>query len=240
MVPDALAPLLDYLSTLSPVLALFAAWFWITPRSQTGLRLAIVLIAFICARDMMTPYKLWAIGGHPILQFHASARILVVLGVTSMLLIGCLAKAAPELWRLIIGFKGNRGTGLAIGLAAGCAIGLPLRLYQGVEMAPAVWMLGFVVLAFGGNALEEVLFRGALQGLLETATSPQRAAIGSGIAFSACHAHLAFILTHAGWPVIVFTFIEGLVCAQVRLKWGTIPAVVTHGTAITLLGAPLL
>ena len=107
-------------------------------------------------------------------------------------------------------------------------------------MALALWMLGFVVFAFGGNALEEVLLRGSLQGLLETVTSAQRAAVGSAIAFSTCHAHLALILTHAGWPVIVLTFVEGLVCAQVRLRWGTIPAVATYGTSITLLGAPLL
>jgi len=63
MVLDALTPLLDYVLALSPILALFAAWFWITPCSLMGLRLAIVLIAFILTRDMMTPRGLWIVGG---------------------------------------------------------------------------------------------------------------------------------------------------------------------------------
>lgn len=239
MVLDALTPLLDYVLALSPILALFSAWFWITPCSLMGLRSAIVLIAFILTRDMMTPRGLWIVGGKPALQFHANAWILVLLGLASILLITCLARLAPALWRLVTGFKGNRACGMAAGVAAGCVIGLPLRIYQGMETPPLAWMLGFVVFALGGNALEEVLFRGVLQGLLETQTSAQRAALGSALAFSACHAYLAFILTQVGWPIMLFTLVEGLVCAQVRLRWGTVPAVAAHGTAIALLGAPM-
>ncbi|MFB3802764.1 type II CAAX prenyl endopeptidase Rce1 family protein [Pseudomonas sp. K1(2024)] len=74
---------------------------------------------------------------------------------------------------------------------------------------------------------------------LETQTSAQRAALCSAVAFSACHVYLAFMLTQAGWPIILFTLVEGLVCAQVRLWWGTVPAVLAHGTAIALLGVPM-
>jgi membrane protease YdiL (CAAX protease family) len=239
MVLNALTPLLDYVLILSPVLCLFAAWFWITPSSLMGLRVAILLIAFMFTRDLMTPCGLWMVGGKPVLQFHANVWILALLGVASILLITCLARLAPALWRLVTGFKGNRACGLAIGMAAGCAIGIPIRIYQGIESPPLPWMLGFVFFAFAGNALEEVLFRGMLQGLLERVTSAQRAALGSAIAFSACHAYLAFILTQVGWPIMLFTLVEGLVCAQVRLWWGTVPAVVAHGTAIALLGAPM-
>ncbi|WP_309109608.1 CPBP family intramembrane glutamic endopeptidase [Pseudomonas brassicacearum] len=137
-------------------------------------------------------------------------------------------------------FKGNRVVGFTMGVMAGCMIGIPLRLHQGIELAAAPWLLGFAAFALGGSALEEVLFRGMLQGLLERHTSPIRAALGSAIAFSACHLYLAFMLTQVGWPILAFTFFEGLVCASVRLKWGTVPAIAAHGTAIGLLGIPLL
>ncbi|WP_329611031.1 CPBP family intramembrane glutamic endopeptidase [Pseudomonas sp. KNUC1026] len=84
-----------------------------------------------------------------------------------------------------------------------------------------------------------MLFRGMLQGWLERRMTAWYAAIGSALAFCACHFYLAFILTNAGWPVLVFTLLEGVACALVRLKWGTWPAVLTHGTAILLIGAPL-
>lgn len=236
---DAFTPLLNYLLALFPILGVFAVWYRITPASQLGLRVAVVVIAFIFARDMMTPHALWSIGSKPALQFHANPWVLALLGVASILLIACLARLAPALWRLVTGFKGNRACGAAVGVAAGCAIGLPLRIYQGIEAPPILWLLGFMLFAFAGNALEEVLFRGVLQGLLETQTSAQRAALCSAVAFSACHVYLAFMLTQAGWPIILFTLVEGLVCAQVRLWWGTVPAVLAHGTTIALLGVPM-
>ncbi|MGR6655064.1 hypothetical protein [Pseudomonas mosselii] len=81
MVLNALTPLLDYLLTLSPVLGLFAVWFWVTPCSLMGLRLAILLTAFLLTRDLMTPCGLWRVGGKPALQFHANVWILTSLGI---------------------------------------------------------------------------------------------------------------------------------------------------------------
>ncbi|WP_440137889.1 hypothetical protein [Pseudomonas boreofloridensis] len=162
---DAFTPLLNYLLALFPILGVFAVWYRITPASQLGLRVAVVVIAFIFTRDMMTPHALWSIGSKPALQFHANPWVLALLGVASILLIACLARLAPALWRLVTGFKGNRACGAAVGVAAGCAIGLPLRIYQGIEAPPILWLLGFMLFAFAGNALEEVLFRGVLQGL---------------------------------------------------------------------------
>lgn len=240
MALDAPNVLLPYLLRLLPLLGLFAAWFCLTPRLQTGMRLLIVLLAFVCMRDLMTPCGLWAIGGTPLLQFHANPWVLAALGVASLALVALLARLLPELWRRLVGFKGNRAAGLAMGLGAGCLIGLPIRMYLGLELAPWPWLLGFAVLAFAGNALEEVLFRGMLQGLLERHGSAQRAAFGSACAFCACHAYLAFVLTDLGWPIVAFTFVEGLACAQVRLKFGTVPATAAHGTAILLLGAPMV
>lgn len=75
MALDALTSLVDYVPVLSPILALFTAWFWITPCSLMGLRLTIGLIAFILTRDMMTPR-----GFSPGLQWPqppSSKRVLV-------------------------------------------------------------------------------------------------------------------------------------------------------------------
>ncbi|VVN40702.1 hypothetical protein PS862_04030 [Pseudomonas fluorescens] len=96
-----------------------------------------------------------------------------------------------------------------------------------------------VVLAFGGNALEEVLFRGFLQGHLEHHTSALRAALVSAVAFAACHAFLALRVTRIGWPILLFTLVEGLVCSFVRVRYGVNAATAAHGTAILLIAAPM-
>lgn len=129
-----------------------------------------------------------------------------------------------------------------VGLAAGAAVALPLLLLNGLNVdrfAQVPWMLGMIILAYGGNALEEVLFRGFLQGYLETLTSPLRAALTSGVAFAACHSFLAFTVTQIGWPILAFTLVEGIICALVRMRYGLIPAILTHGTAILMISVPM-
>lgn len=95
-----------------------------------------------------------------------------------------------------------------------------------------------IVLAYGANALEEVLFRGFLQGHLEQQVAPIRAALISGVAFAACHSFLALSVTQLGWPVLLFTLVEGLACALVRMRYGVVPATACHGTAILLIAVP--
>lgn len=228
----------DYLRQLLPGLALLALWLGLTPPAATGLRIGILLLAFTLARDLMTPQGLWSLAQGR-LALHANPTVLVWLGAAALLMIALLWRTLPELWRLVVAFKGRRGYGLLAGGVAGCALGLPLRVYLGVEAAPATWLAGLLVLAMAGNALEEVLFRGVLQGFLEQHTSALRAALGSALAFAACHGFLALVLTQAGWPVLLFTLIEGLACALVRMRHGTVPAIITHGLVIALIAAPM-
>ncbi|WP_369990701.1 lysostaphin resistance A-like protein [Pseudomonas xanthosomatis] len=239
MLIDAATQLLVYLRQLFPGLALVLLWFALTPRQLTGLRIASLLLAFILARDLMTPLGFWSLaeGG---LAFHRNPLLLASLGLAALVMIALLWRAAPQLWRLVVGFKGKPGHGLLMGLAAGCALGLPLRLLLGVELAPSAWLAGLLVLAVAGNALEELLFRGVLQGYLEQHTSALRAALGSAVAFAACHGPLALVLTQAGWPVLLFTLLEGLACALVRMRHGTVPAIITHALVIGLMAAPML
>ncbi|WP_295475715.1 CPBP family intramembrane glutamic endopeptidase [uncultured Pseudomonas sp.] len=230
--------LLVYFGRLIPALALFTAWLALTPRTQTSHRLLVLIIAFMFTRDLMTPSGLWSLGGAEPLRFHHDPAVLAALGLASLGVIALLARLLPECWRSVVGFKGPRLGGIVMGIAAGCVMGLPLRLYLGLEVGSLTWLAGFALLAMGGNALEEVLFRGMLQGSLEQQMGPCKAALGSAVAFSACHAYLAFVLTDIGWPILLFTFIEGLLCAFVRLKRGTVPAIATHAVIIGLLGAP--
>jgi membrane protease YdiL (CAAX protease family) len=96
-----------------------------------------------------------------------------------------------------------------------------------------------VVLAFCCNALEEVLFRGFLQGHLEHHTSALPAALIGAVAFAACHSFPALGVTRIGWPILLFTLVEDLVCAFVRMRYGVNAATAAHGTAILRIAAPM-
>lgn len=244
MITQGLAVLVNYSTHLAPGLLLFGLWFALTPRALLAMRILILLAAFVLMRDAMTPLGMWVLSGEVQIALSANAFVLAVLGGLSVVLIMLLSRLAPDLWRLMRWSIGNPAAGLAVGLAVGCLIGVPLRVYQGIEASDIhgywVWLPGMVVLAYGANALEEVLFRGFLQGYLEQQITPLRAALISGVAFAACHAFLALSVTQLGWPVLLFTLIEGVACALVRMRYGVLPAIVTHGTAILLIAVPML
>lgn len=244
MISEGLSVLLDYAAHLAPGLLLFGLWFALTPKSLPALRICVLLAAFVLMRDVMTPLGMWALGSDAQIAFTANGFVLVVLGGLSIVLVRLLAVITPELWRLIRWSIGNRGVGLMVGLVVGCLIGVPLRLYQGIEPAAIAgywaWLPGMVVLAYGANGLEEVLFRGFLQGYLEQHVTALRAALLSAVAFAACHTFLALSVTQLGWPVLGFTLIEGLACGWVRMRYGVLPATVTHGTAILLIAVPYI
>lgn len=244
MITQGIAVLVNYTIYLAPGLLLFGAWFALTPKSLPAMRILTLLAAFVLMRDAMTPLGLWALSDEVQIAFTTNTFVLAALGGLSLLLIAVLAWVAPELSRLIVWFKGRRAHGLAVGLAVGCLIGVPLRLFQGIDPQTIhgywVWLPGMVVLAYGANALEEVLFRGYLQGYLEQQVTPLRAALISGVAFAACHAFLALSVTQLGWPVLLFTLIEGLACALVRMRYGVLAATLAHGTAILLIAVPYI
>ena len=236
MIEHALSQLATYLLHLSPGLALCALWFWLTPRAASGLRILILILTFILVRDAMTPAGLWSLGTGMQLGFSSNPLVLAALGLMSLGLVTLLPRAAPDLWRLI----DWRTNGLWLGLLVGCAIGLPLRLWQGVTFnGDGLWLGGLLVLAYGGNALEEVLLRGLLQGHLAQHTTALRAALGSAVAFAACHVFLALTVTQAGWPVLLFTLIEGLACGLLRMRYGVPATIAAHGTAILLIARPI-
>ncbi len=244
MISQGMGVLINYGIHLAPGLVLFGLWFALTPRAMPAMRILILLTAFVLMRDAMTPLGMWSLSSEVQIAFSANAFVLAALGGMSVLLIMLLARTAPQLWQLMRWTIGNPALGLAVGLVMGCLLGVPLRVYQGIEAFEIhgywVWLPGMVVLAYGANALEEVLFRGFLQGYLEQQVTPLRAALISGVAFAACHAFLALSVTQLGWPVLLFTLIEGLACALVRMRYGVLPATVAHGTAILLIAVPYL
>ena len=244
MITQGLEVLIDYSVHLAPGLLLFGAWFALTPRAQVAMRILILLAAFVLMRDAMTPLGMWAVSRDAQIAFSGNAFVLAALGGLSVLLIMLLSRLAPELWRLMRWSIGNPLVGMAVGVVVGCLIGVPLRVYQGIDASQFhgywVWLPGMVVLAYGANALEEVLFRGFLQGYLEQQVSPLRAALISGVAFAACHGFLALSVTQLGWPVLLFTLLEGLACALVRMRYGVLPAALAHGTAILLIAVPYM
>lgn len=244
MITQGLEVLIDYGVHLAPGLLLFGAWFALTPRAQVAMRILILLAAFVLMRDAMTPLGMWAVSRDAQIAFSGNAFVLAALGGLSVLLIMLLSRLAPELWRLMRWSIGNPLVGMAAGIVVGGLIGVPLRVYQGIEASELhgywVWLPGMVVLGYGANALEEVLFRGFLQGYLEQQVSPLRAALISGVAFAACHAFLALSVTQLGWPVLLFTLLEGLACALVRMRYGVLPAALAHGTAILLIAVPYM
>ncbi|MDA2809796.1 CPBP family glutamic-type intramembrane protease [Nocardiopsis sp. RSe5-2] len=242
------AALSAYLPIAAPGLVLLVACLAAGRRVREPLWPVLVLVlAFILVRDAMTPAGLWRLGtGQGVLwiRFAEDPWSLAALGAGALAATAAMLALLPDLRRLVRWCA--RPGPLAAGAAGGVLAAAPLLLAaagtppeaRGGEVAAAL-LPALLLVCAGGNLAEEVLFRGFLQGRLEQETSPLRAALASALLFAACHSFLASVVTGAGWPLLAFTFYEGLICALLRMRWGVAPAAVAHTVAILLLAGGL-
>lgn len=235
--------LTTYNMRLAPGLLAFALCLVLLPRAAIGLRIALYIAIFILVRDAMTPTGLWSFDDLRI-SFFNDPWVLTTLGIASALGVAFLVAVEADMRPLLVWRKGSLVEGGAVGFGAGAIIGFGAASVAG--FSPMLWefapgfILGLLILAYGGNLLEEVLFRGYLQGRLEQLVTPARAALLSGIVFAACHSYLAITVTDGGWPILAFTAVEGIACGFVRLRYGIWAAALTHGTAILLISMPMI
>ncbi len=82
-----------------------------------------------------------------------------------------------------------------------------------------------------------MLFRGLMQGQWEQRVTPGRAVLLSGLTFATGHIFLASTVTDVGAPLLVFTLVEGLVCAEICRREGVLASTLTHGLTIFGLSA---
>jgi membrane protease YdiL (CAAX protease family) len=237
----------SYFLRIAPGVTVFAVLFAALPKKNVSLRIACLILVFLLFRDAMTPAGLWRLGRDGSLSFHDDPFALVVLGSLSLGLVVLVQRTEPGLAELMVWWRGDRGPGVVAGIAGACAIAAPVLLYTHHTLKdsyPAPMsgssLLGFLYLALAGNLLEEALFRGWLQGLLERETSRPRAIAGSALAFAAGHAFLATTVTDLGIPLLAFTLYEGTVAAGLRSRWGVVSSTLAHGGAIFLLASHLL
>lgn len=242
--------LVDYSLLLLPGLMLIGACYWLSRADPDPvLRIVMLILGFILIRDAMTPAGLWDFGlvenAVPWIRMTDHWVILVVFGLVSLFLVATTLRdnglralvmwGRPNISTILFGVA---GAVLAVLPIFFITAGHPIEGRGGTVAAAILPALAFMTLA--GNLLEEVFFRGYLQGRLEASMTAVRAAIFSGVLFAACHSFLATTVTNVGWPLLAFTLWEGLICAFLRLRRGVIPAAIAHGLAIFLLSSGLV
>lgn len=213
-------------------------------------RIMVLILGFVLLRDAMTPAGLWQFGlvegTVPWLRFTDDAVVLLVLGAATLALTAAILRLDGQL-RALVRWGRVSTAAFALGIAGGIlaaapvlaiAVLWPLEQRGGpvaVSLLPAL-----LFFALAGNLFEEVLFRGFVQGRLEQEFGALRAALSSGVLFAACHAFLASTVTDVGWPLLLFTLYEGLICAFLRMRYGVLSAALAHGLAIFLLSSGLV
>lgn len=232
--------LVQYMAQVAiPALALLCFSFCV-PKMMKPLRIFSLMLLFILFRDTMTPTGLWKITSGLEIRFIDQPLTLWLLALSSMglvflsyFLIGGLGS-----WN-----KRSLSESIIVGLGAGVLVAIIQYLFSQwtrQEASPrpegAVLLIAIAALAFLGNTLEEVIFRGHFQNYLnECKLSNTRVVFLSAGAFSVCHSFLAFTLTSIGWPILVFTFYEGTICAYLRQRNGLLSATLAHGMGLFLI-----
>lgn len=236
--------LTTYFLRIMPGFALAALLLWLLPRKESLARILIYVMLFVLLRDAMTPLGIWRIQGDFVvwMRFMPDGVLTSLLGLSCLGIVGATYAFETDLRKLLIWFKGKKALGVAVGLGAALLLFVPIQLaynmiplaQRGGPVAFGLWP-GLLLLSFLGNFYEEALFRGYVQGYCETLLSPFKAALVAGVMFAFGHIYLAATVTTVGLPVLLFTLYEGLACALIRMKFGLVPAALTHGGLIFLL-----
>lgn len=250
MEPSPLHDLAAYGWRVFPGLLVIAVTYAFVPRKADAAKVFLLVSGFLLVRDAMTPAGFWQIGVTPAtvwLRFADSGLLLFILGNLSLF---------STLFILFINRKGLNShirwfgekpvRSAAAGIFGALLVAGPFLLScwfvpigERGGPFPGQLLPALLFFALAGNSLEEVLFRGYVQGMFERKAGPWRAAILSGFLFAAGHVFLSATVTDLGPFVLVFTLHEGLVCAIVRMRHGVAASTLTHGLAVFLLAAGL-
>lgn len=241
--------IIAYAWRITPGFILIAITCLLLPRQSTISRIFMLVFAFILVRDAMTPAGYWQFGVSENtiwLRFAEDGRLLVILGAASILFT-LLALRLNKSMKINLEWLGtNKVASILVGFVGALVVVTPVLLSylfvpveeRGGAVPPSLW-LPLLFLALSGNWLEEVLFRGYMQGYLSQLTGQWKAVLLSGLLFAVGHIFLSATVTDLGFVVLLFTFYEGLICAAVRMNHGIIASTLTHGTAIFILAAGL-
>lgn len=243
-----MSEVIAYCLRLLPGLALLTSlYFLYNGKRAVAVRILLLILSFILMRDTMTRAGFWqfgvADGFVPWIRFINDPLIVGTLGLASLLVTLFVIKASNQMRPYLKWGDMTLKTGLW-GVVGATAIALPfVIIYQlipvaerGSEVAPTL-LPALLCIVLLGNFMEEVLFRGYLQGYLEKLYTPLRAAVLSALTFAAGHVFLAITVTDLGIVIIAFALYEGLVCAFLRMRFGIWPAVIAHGLGVFVLAS---
>lgn len=250
MEPALLQDLAAFGWRVLPGMLLIAVTYALLPRKAGLAKVFLLVFAFLLVRDAMTPAGFWQFGVTPStiwLRFTDNGLLLMILGGTSLLSTLLILLLNKKGLNRHIRWMGEKpAVSLLVGVLGALVVAVPFLLSywfvpieeRGGAVPAALW-LPLLFFALSGNWLEEVLFRGYLQGWFEKKAGPLRAAFLSGFFFAVGHIFLSATVTDLGAFVLVFTLYEGLVCGLVRMRHGVLASTLTHGLAIFLLSAGL-
>mgnify|MGYP001201189527 CR=1 FL=1 len=243
--------ILEYSMRIFPGLLLILLTYVLLPGNSSRVdvvKIFLLVFGFLLIRDVMTPLGFWRFGitGPTLwLRFIEDEMILIALGFMSLLVTFIVVRFNPSMSGYLIWFGSNKMLSFCIGVLGAAAVIAPFFfLYSVVPIeqrggVPSLSLLVLLFFSLSGNFMEEVLFRGYLQGYFTGITGPWRSAALSGLLFAAGHIFLAATVTDLGFPILIFTLYEGFVCAMVRMKYGVVAATLTHGVTIFALASGL-
>lgn len=175
--------LVNYFFRISSGLFLITMCYLLLPKKTDFPKIGLLIFGFILIRDAMTPMGFWQLGLADSFivwfRFVDDSLLLITLGLMSLVTTVLIIYFNPSLNRYVYWIGSSKTVAVVTGVTGAAAVSIPfLFLYstipieqRGDVFSPTL-LFPLLTLTMFGNVMEEVLFRGYLQGYFETITTP--------------------------------------------------------------------
>ncbi|MCR8659053.1 CPBP family glutamic-type intramembrane protease [Paenibacillus endoradicis] len=233
--------LLELLWILFPFLLVMLLLYVIVARKKVVWKIVIFVTSFVIIETMLLYKQLWWLHGEHRrleIEFTSDGWILFTLSLVGLLIVvGCILFQV-KLNRYVIWTGKNIFKSVTCGSIGAIILSLPIILlnFYSLGRVPVdgslslfISIIMFIVV---GKSIEELLFRGYLQGYLDRIYSPFK----SGFITTAIYSLLNFLILIVANEYFLLAWIQtiyiGIICSCLRYRYGILASTLANALAI--------
>lgn len=233
--------LLELLWILFPILLVMLLLYVLVARNKVAWKIAVITMSFVIIETILLYKQLWWLHGEHRkldIEFTADAWILFTLSLIGLLIIvGCILFQV-QLNRYVIWAGKSIFKSILYGLFGAIVLVIPILFFNQHTLEKVSYegnlslFISTILFILVGKSLEELIFRGYLQGYFERIFTPLKAVLIATAIYSLLHFMMLVIIGEHYWLALLQSIYIGIVCSGLRYRYGILASALANALAI--------